>query len=125
MDLHRIVGPCVAAVSPWVIASVQISTGYTTAADGKRTPSYAKARDMRVQRQPLQYKDLMQISGLNLNGEKCALYVDGNWKGVSRADQRGGDLITFRDGSVWLVVLPLEDWHMMDGWVKLACVRQT
>lgn len=124
MNLHSIVGPIVAAVNPWLLASIQKSTGYTTADDGSRVPSYAPAENVLVQAQALQYNDLVQIDGLNIQGERRALYLNGNWDGVVRVDGTGGDLITLPDGSVWLVVLVLENWADRDGWVKVAVTRQ-
>jgi len=124
MNLHQIVSGAVSAINPWVTASIQMSAGYTTAADGSRAPAYAPAVSVQVQAQALTYKDLMQIDGLNLNGEKKALYINGNWEGVSRPDGKGGDLITMPDGSIWLIAQVLENWGDTDGWVKVAVVKQ-
>jgi len=124
MNLHNIAGQYVAAVNPWLTAQYQQSNGYTTAGDGTRTPSYATAVPVQVQKQPMQYRDLVQLDGLNLNGEKAAFYVNGNWQGVARPTNQGGDLITLPNGSKWLVVMLLENWSEMDGWSKVACVLQ-
>ena len=113
-----------AAINPWVNATIQKSTGYTTAEDGTRTPAYATAQVVQVQKQAFQYNDLVQIDGINIQGEKCAMYITGNWDGILRQDGAGGDLITLENGTKWLVVLVLENWADEDGWVKVACVRQ-
>jgi hypothetical protein len=88
MNLHNIVGPIVAAVNPWVVASVQPSAGATTNPDGSRQPVYGQAVDILVQMQSLQYKDLMQLSGLNIQGEQRALYVSGDWQSIVRQDSK-------------------------------------
>ena len=124
MNLHNIVGPCVAAVNPWVIGSYLASTGSTTGNDGTRTATFATPVAIAIQKQALQYRDLVQLEGLNLNGEKCAMYVSGNWEGVARPEGKGGDMINLPDGSIWLVVLLLENWFSTDGWAKVACTRQ-
>ena len=124
MNLHAIAGPIVAIVNPWVTAMISVSTGYTTNADGSRTPSYASPIPVNVQKQPLTYTDLVQTEGINIQGEKCALYISGNYDGVVREDGTGGDLITLPSGSVWLVVQVLENWAEENGWVKVAAVRQ-
>ncbi len=64
------------------------------------------------------------MQGLNLNGEKRSIYVSGDWKGVARASQQGGDIITMPDGTVWLVVQVLENWFSTAGWAKVAAVLQ-
>jgi hypothetical protein len=125
LNLHAIVGPIVAAVNPWVSATIQVSTGSTTDAAGKRGPSYAAPVPVQVQMQSLTYQDLVQISGMNIQGERRAMYVNGNWAGVVRPDGKGGDLITLeKDGSVWLVAQVLENWYGTDGWVKVCVTRQ-
>lgn len=124
MNLHNIVAGAVSAINPAMNATIQRSTGYTTAADGTRAPTYASPERVKAQVQALQYNDLTQLAGLNIQGEKRAMYLNGNWEGVARPDGRGGDLITLPDGSVWLVVQVLENWASQDGWVKVAVTRQ-
>jgi hypothetical protein len=124
MNLSGIVGGYVAAINPWVTATIQQSQGYTTNPDGSRTPAYAAPVTVEVQMQAMTYKDLMQIDGLNINGEKRAMYINGTWEGVARPDGRGGDLITLPDNSVWLVAQVLENWGYQDGWTKVAVVKQ-
>lgn len=124
MNLHNIVAGAVSAINPAMNATIRRSTGYTTAADGTRTPTYASPECVKAQVQALQYNDLTQLAGLNIQGEKRAMYLNGNWEGVARPDGRGGDLITLPDSSVWLVVQVLENWASQDGWVKVAVTRQ-
>jgi hypothetical protein len=123
MNLHAIAGNIVSAVHPNMPAQYQRSVGYTTAADGSRAPSYQAAQAVTAQKQPLSSNDLKQLDGLNLNGEKAAFYISGNWDGVSRPDQKGGDIVTCADG-VWMVVQILENYYATAGWVKVATTRQ-
>lgn len=124
MNLHNIVGPVIAAVNPPLAGTYQESNGYTTGSGGKRTPVFKPAVAVSVQVQALQYRDLMQLDGLNINGEKRAMYISGNWQAVARPDAKGGDLITLADATVWLVVLVLENWFASAGWCKVAVVKQ-
>lgn len=124
MNLNALVGPIVAAVNPWTTATYQQSDGNTTAPSGKRSAVYIDPINVRVQKQALTWKDLQQLQGLNVNGEKSAIYVDGDWQAVSRPNLRGGDLITLPTGRVWLVVQVLENWFDQDGWAKVAAVLQ-
>jgi hypothetical protein len=121
MNLHRIVSKSVGVVNPMQPITISPSIGSTTGADGKRTPSYGPAVQARAQIQPLQYTDIVQLDGLNIQGKRRALYIDGNWEGIVRADKKGGDLITFSDGSSWHVVLVLESWP---DWCKVAVTEQ-
>jgi hypothetical protein len=124
MNLHNIVRGAIRAVNPEIIVTVQRSTGSTTNPDGTRVPTYETIRGVRAQMQALQYNDIAMLDGLNIQGERRSLYLNGNWEGLVRADGKGGDVITFPDGTVWLVAIVLENWAFRDGWVKVAVTRQ-
>jgi hypothetical protein len=124
MNLNQIVARVIDAVNTRVIASVQISTGNVTNADGTRTPSYADPVNVAAQVQPLTFRDIMQIQGLNLQGTRKAIYLNGEIDGLIRPTNQGGDLITLPDGSVWLVALVLEGWDLTAGWCKVAATLQ-
>lgn len=79
---------------------------------------------LRAQIQPLTKSDLMQLEGLNLNGDKKKIYMNGSIDGVIRIDIKGGDLVTTPNGQVWLVVQNLEGFSDTAGWVSAAMVLQ-
>lgn len=123
MNLHQRVSGIIARVNPMQTVTVRRSTGFTTNADFTRTPTYSNV-SMLGQVQALTSAELAQVDGLNLQGEKIALYVNGNLAGVSRPDNTGGDLVTLADGSIWLTTIALENWNRTSGWTKVALVRQ-
>lgn len=105
----KVGGPGVYRVSkPQLLASGPLTTSLTLPA----------------QVQPLTMRDLAQLEGLNLNGEKKAVYFNGDIQGVIRVELKGGDLVTFPDGQVYLVVQNLEGWVPSAGWSKVAVVQQ-
>ena len=124
MNLHAIASPYIAAVNPWLTAQWLQSISYATNADGSRSPAFATAVSAQIQFQALSFEDLKQVDGLNLNGVKNALYVNGDIEGVNRPDARGGDIFILLDGSKWLVVQVLENWIRTAGWTKCAVVLQ-
>lgn len=82
-----------------------------------------------AQVQALSWKDLQQLDGLNMNGERRAIYLEGEFDGVVRPSMKGGDLITLTTGAnagVWLVAQVLEQWSDGDtkAWCKCACTLQ-
>lgn len=77
-----------------------------------------------AQIQPMTKSDLMQIDGLNVNGDKKAIYLNGAIDGVVRVKLKGGDLIDLPDGQTWLVVQNLEGFDATAGWTKAAMVLQ-
>lgn len=121
MNLHGLVAGAIGAINPFVSATVSASTGYTMNPDGSRTPTY-NTIPISVQVQALTYKDLTQLDGLNIQGVRRAIYLTGQVFGVIRVDRKGGDLITFPngtlpEGNVWLAAHVLEAWP---DWCKVA-----
>lgn len=125
MNLHQIVSGAIGTVNPFVSAVVETSTGYTTAADGARTPTFDPL-PIDVQVQALTFRDLTQLDGLNIQGTRRAIYTNGFVAGVIRVAGKGGDLITFApgtlpEGDTWLCALVLEQWP---DWCKIAITLQ-
>ena len=121
MNLHQIASGAIGAVNPFVPISIQVSTGSSINAAGQRTPTYAPAVVKPGQLQALTFRDITQMEGLNLQGTQKAVYINGHVAGLVRVLNKGGDLITFPDGSVWLVTLVLEHWP---NWTKCAVTLQ-
>jgi len=128
MNLMTLTSGIVSAINPMVSCILQVSTGYTKSPDFKQVPSYADPVTVQGQVQSLQYRDLLQIEGLNLQGTRRAIYLQGDVEGLVRPDSKGGDLITMPDGTVWLVAIVLENWNPLDnsqsGWVKVCVTLQ-
>lgn len=82
------------------------------------------ALNLIAQVQPMTKSDLMQIEGLNINGDKKAIYLNGSINGVVRVLLKGGDLVDLPNGTTWLVVQTLEDFVLTAGWTKAAIVLQ-
>jgi hypothetical protein len=110
MNLHQIVRGAVSAVNPDVNISIQVSTGSTLDANRNRVPAFAAPVVVRGQIQALQYDDIRQLDALNIQGVKQKVYINGRVDGLIRNENKGGDLITFPDGRVYLVTLVLEYW---------------
>ena len=124
MNLHAIAGPIIAAVSPPQLLSFQTSTGYTTNPDGSQVPAYSTPTQIWCDVQPLQFGDLRQMEGLNIQGERRIVFLSGNAQGAVRPLARGGDLVTLPDGTVWLVAYVFEDWYAVNGWQKICITLQ-
>ena len=122
MNLHGIVSPLIGAINPPENAIVQRSTGYTTDDSGRQIPTYAPLKSIRCQIQSLTYNDLMQIDGLNIQGVKRKIYINGHLDAIIRSRRDGGDLIRLQNGGVYLIVQILEHWP---DWSSFAVVLQT
>ncbi|WP_233343478.1 hypothetical protein [Burkholderia cepacia] len=129
MNLHGIVSGVIGTVNPFVPVTLQQSTGYTTALDGERTPTYATSPQS-VQVQALTAKEIQHLDGLNIQGVLRKAYLNGDWRGVYRATNQGGDLLQFAavagvsaslQGTTWKVVQVFETWP---DWCALAIQLQ-
>jgi hypothetical protein len=124
MNLHAVVGPIISAVNQSTPVTVRISVGTVTNPDGSRTPAYDSPCEILAQIQALTTRDLRQMEGLNLQGEMRSIYVMGTLNGVVRVLLKGGDLVTFPDGTVWLVTLVPEPWSTTANWTKAVITLQ-
>jgi hypothetical protein len=129
MNLHAIVRDQIPAVNQDRDGTWRRSTGYATAADGSRAPSYTDV-SVRLQIQSLTGRDLRHLNMLNIQGVQRAVYMYSNVQGVVRTDQKGGDLLLFSQdigGAVatWKVVAVLETWTPDAlAWCKLGVTLQ-
>ncbi|MEG2551379.1 MAG: hypothetical protein RSA68_03965 [Hafnia sp.] len=86
----------------------QVNTGFTTLPGGKRAPSYNSV-DVIVQLQELSSTDLRQVDSVNIQGILRSAYLNGNFNGVNRPEQKGGDILMIGEEK-WLVVKVPELW---------------
>jgi hypothetical protein len=100
--------------------------GTYTVSEGQTVPSIAMSSSLTLlaQVQALSTRDLRQIEGLNLQGTLKAVYLNGALNGGVRVQLKGGDIVQFPDGSVWLVTLVPEPWALTAGWTKMICTLQ-
>lgn len=121
MDLLALTTPAVGVVNPFVPMAWRASTGNTTARDGRRTPTYADPVTLMGQVQPLTWRDLQQLEGLNIQGSTNSIYFEGHQQAVVRSANKGGDTVTDSAGVVWLITQVLEFWP---DWTKVAVTMQ-
>lgn len=108
MNLHQIVRGAITTVNPDVPGVFQVNTGFTTLPGGKRVPSYNSV-DVTVQLQELSSTDLRQVDSVNIQGILRSAYLNGNFNGVNRPEQKGGDILMI-GAEKWLTVKVPELW---------------
>lgn len=131
VNLRAIVNQVTRAINPNVTVTLLRNLGSLKKGAGVRVPQYGKGL-VEVQVQSLSFSDLQLLDGLNIQGTRKAVYLDGAVFGVVRVDQKGGDLLVFErglmpEGTTWLAVHVLEQWQ--DGkagasWAKVAITLQ-
>jgi hypothetical protein len=127
VNLHGIVSGAIATVNPPTFCTIMLSNGYTIGSDGTQIPAYQTVYNIPVDVQALSYTDLMKIGGLNIEGTRRKLYLNGSLEGVDRQAVKGGDLVImpdlpdFRGRTTWLVTQVLEWWP---DWCSCAATLQ-
>lgn len=108
MNLRGIANRATSTINPNVSGVFQVNTGFTTLPGGKRVPSYNSV-DVTVQLQELSSTDLRQVDSVNIQGILRSAYLNGNFNGVNRPEQKGGDILMIGEEK-WLVVKVPELW---------------
>ena len=108
MNLHHIVRGAITSVNPDIRATLLRSNGYVTGGDGRQIPSFFTYSG-KVQVQAVTGKDLEHTNSLNIQGVLRTVYIYGNWAGVVRADQKGGDILKFPQ----VPGAPVQDWRVV------------
>lgn len=126
MNLHGIVRGAVGAVNPEIQATLRKNMGNTTLPSGKQVAGYLSSTGL-IQVQGVVGDDLVHANNLNIQGITRKVYLPGNWTGIIRADQKGGDLLCFPQfpGSVsqeWMIKTVFEAWP---DWSSVLVVLQT
>lgn len=99
---------------------VQSTGGYTTDAAGHRTENTSSS-SVQAQIQATSENDLRLVDNLNLGTVLRKVYMYGNVLGISRPDQRGGDVLQFPE----MPGGPTQDWKVisvLEAWPTWACV---
>lgn len=124
MNLHQIASAAIGSVNPFIPIATKISNGYTTAPNGKQVPAYIEG-ETTGQVQALSSSDLKHLDGLNIQGVQQKVYLNGNYEGVFRADQKGGDILTFSIAGApaknYLVKTVFERWP---NWCSVGVMMQ-
>jgi len=124
LNLFGVVSAAVSTVNPREWVNIESSVGYVTNADGTRVPNTPTVTRILAQIQAAEYDALQQNSGINLSGQNLSAYIEGNWMGVIRADQRDGDVIVRANGTRYLVIAVPENFQDLDGWTRVLMTRQ-
>ena len=121
MDLRGMANQASNTVNPNLIVTVKTSSGYVISGGQKQVATYNSPIVGPAQVQALDNSDLQQIDGLNIQGVKHAIYLNGDIEGLVRSENQAGDLITDTSGNVYLVTTVLENWGV---WTKVAATLQ-
>lgn len=119
MNLHKLARKAISKVNPYIDALIYKSDGYEIV-DFNQVAKALNPIQMRVQKQAISQDDLEHIANINQQGQYVSIYTDGNWCGLDRTKEQGGDLFVI-EGQTWLVVMVPEIWP---DWTRvIACLQ--
>lgn len=119
MNLHSIASSATSIVTPFIPATILKNTGYTTAGDGTRVPSY-ECYNVSIQSHAAKGDMIKYLNNVGWQGAFRNVYINGDWQGINVASQTGGDMIKF-SGYEWLIVHVIEAWP---EWCHFVVCRQ-
>jgi hypothetical protein len=102
MNIHGLAVGYVGIVNTNRTITLKRYTGITQNDHYERVPSYTSTTIL-AQVQALSGDQLREINHLNVQGEMRSVICADELRGVSKPDQKGGDMLNF-DGHDWLVV---------------------
>ena len=122
MNLHSIVRHAINSINPDQPITVKVFSGVDN------TGTYAVLTYTETtaiaQVQPMSSEDIQFINNFNSSSIYKAMYILGDWSGLNRVTENGGDLIIW-DNKVWYVSSVPEGWNATAGWTKVLVVAQT
>jgi len=119
MNLHSMAVSAIATVNPLITATLRRGLGYVTAVDGSRKPTYTEVCG-KIQVQGIPSDQMYYLDQQGIQGNLRTVYLYGNWHGIVKADQSGGDILIF-GGYEWLIIKVNEAWP---DWSAVTVVQQ-
>ena len=122
MNLHNIVRKAINSVNPDQLINIKVFSGVDNSGT-YAVLSYTETSAI-AQIQPLNSEDIQFINNFNSSSLYKTMYINGDWSGLNRVTESGGDLIEW-DNKVWYVSSVPEGWNETAGWTKVIVVAQT
>ena len=123
VNIRALVRPIITAINPDQPVIVLACVGQQIDGLYDPRPEYAPAVQVMAQAQPVPDRTLQFLVQQRDNSIWFDFYLMGNWDGLSRDEETGGDLL-YWDGFEWLADQVLERWSPTVGWTKIRFVRQ-
>ena len=119
MNLNAIANQLIQVVNPDIVAAIYKSNGWAINPDRSRSPSFSSPITMGIQVQALSQGDIQHVDNMGLQGQFISIYTNGNWCGLNRKSNEGGDVFVF-NGNQWRVQSIPENW---ETWTRVIAVK--
>lgn len=122
MNLHNIVRRAINSVNPDQPVIVRLCTGQNHKPGGIKEAVYSDIPAI-AQIQPVPSNEIQFIDNYVSSSEYRNFYLNGDFSGLSRRSETGGDLIIWR-GKTYFIDSEPEPWSATVGWTKVRGVRE-
>lgn len=123
MNLHNLVRGAISAVNPDVTVVILRSNGFVEDEAGQQVPQYLPPVSVTAQIQPLNSEERQSVERLNQSRVYRNAYLNGDWSGLKRSTEQGGDLVYWNGYEWWIDDVP-EAWNPTAGWTCVRLVQQ-
>lgn len=121
LNLHSIVRGAINSVNPDQEVIILQSDGFEIE-DYEQKPRFLPPTSVMAQCQPVSDKAIALLNQERQNSIWWDFYLPGNWNGLCRSTEKGGDLL-YWNGLEWQIDQILEAWAPTVGWTKVRCVQ--
>ncbi len=123
MNLNKLVRSAISSVNPDVTVTILRSAGFIEDEAGNQIPQYLPPVSTIAQIQPINSEERQVAERLNQSRIYRNAYLNGNWTGLQRSTESGGDLI-YWDGFEWWIDDVPEAWNPTAGWTCVRIIQQ-
>lgn len=123
MNLRKIANAYTRSVNPNVTVTILRSSGFVEDNAGRQIPQYLPAVSVIAQIQPIDSAERQSVERLNQSRIYRNAYLNGDWTGLQRSTEQGGDLIYWNGFEWWIDDVP-EAWDPTAGWTCIRIVQQ-
>ena len=123
MNLNQLVRSAISVVNPDVTVTILQSDGFIEDEAGNQIPQYLPPVSTTAQIQPINSEERQVAERLNQSRIYRNAYLNGNWTGLQRSTESGGDLI-YWDGFEWWIDDVPEAWNPTAGWTCVRIIQQ-
>lgn len=123
VNLHNLVRSAISSINPDQTVQIKKFIRQEHQPGGIDIPVYSDPITVVAQAQPVASDEIQHINNYVSSSKYENLWITGNWQGLNRRSETGGDIIIW-NGHNWYIDDVAEDWDPTAGWTKVRCVQQ-
>lgn len=123
MNIRKIANAYTRRVNKNVTVIIRCSNGFVEDESGRQIPQYLPPVSVLAQIQPVNSEERQSVERLNQSRIYRHVYLNGDWRGLQRSTEKGGDLL-YWDGYEWWIDDVPESWSATSGWTLVRIIQK-